>query len=143
MRQRDLLAALLLSVAVLPAQAQPAPQNIPVPLPMPEQESRFYAFLRDFKPEALKAGIMESTYDRAVLGITLNPRIEELNEKQPEFVRPIWEYLAGLMTDARINRGRQLIAMNADLFARLQDNYGVPAEVLTAIWSVETGYGQN
>jgi lytic murein transglycosylase len=47
------------------------------------------------------------------------------------------------MTETRINRGRQLIAANADLFTRLQDNYGVPAEVLTAIWAVETGYGQN
>jgi membrane-bound lytic murein transglycosylase B len=110
---------------------------------MPEQESRFYAFLRDFKPEALKAGIMETTYDRAVLGIALNPRIEELNEKQPEFVRTIWDYLAGVLTEARISRGRQLIFDNAALFARLQDTYGVPAEVLTAIWAVETGYGQN
>src|SRR5436190_20180983 len=124
MRQRDLLAALFLSVAVLPAQAQPAPQNIPVPVPMPEQESRFYAFLRDFKPEALKAGIMETTYDRAVLGIALNPRIEDLNEKQPEFVRSIWDYLAGVLTEARISRGRQLIADDAALFSRLQDTYG-------------------
>ena len=143
MRHKELLAVLFLSVAVLPADAAPAPQNVPLPVPMPEQQGRFYAFLRDFKPEALAAGVRESTYDRAVLGITLNPRIEELNERQPEFVRPIWEYLAGLMTEARINRGRQLIAANADLFARIQDQYGVPPEILTAIWAVETGYGQN
>ena len=143
MRQKELLAALFLSVAVVPADAAPAPQNIPVPVPMPEQESRFYAFLRDFKADALKAGIMESTYDRAVLGIALNPRIEELNEAQPEFVRPIWEYLAGIVSEARVNRGRQLIADNAGLFAKLQDLYGVPPEILTAIWAVETGYGQN
>ena len=143
MRQRDFLAVLVLGVAVLPANAAPAPPNVPVPVAMPEQESRFYAFLRDFKADALKAGIMEMTYDRAVLGIALNPRIEELNEKQPEFVRTIWEYLAGLLTEGRISRGRQLIADNAGLFARLQDTYGVPAEVLTAIWAVETGYGQN
>ena len=143
MRRRELFLGLFLSLAIVPADAQPAPQNVPMPIPVPEQQSRFYAFLRDFKQEALNAGIMESTYDRAVLGIALNPRIEELNEKQPEFVRPIWDYLAGLMTEARLSRGRQLIAANADLFARLQDQYGVPAEVLTAIWAVETGYGQN
>jgi membrane-bound lytic murein transglycosylase B len=144
MRHKELFAALFLSVAaVVPADAQTVPQNVPVPVPMPGQEGRFYAFLRDFKTEALAAGIMESTYDRAVLGISLNPRIEELNEKQPEFVRPIWEYLASILTEARISRGQQLIAANADLFARLQDQYGVPPEVLTAIWAVETGYGQN
>jgi membrane-bound lytic murein transglycosylase B len=64
---------------------------------------------------------MESTYDRAVLGIKLNPRIEELNEKQPEFVRPIWEYLASIVSEARIAKGKGLIGANAALFARLQD----------------------
>ena len=143
MRHKEVFAALFLSLAVAPADAAPAPLNAPLPIPVPEQQSRFYAFLRDFKQDALNAGIMESTYDRAVLGIALNPRIEELNEKQPEFVRPIWEYLAGILTPARISRGQQLIADNADLFARIQDRFGVPPEILTAIWAVETAYGQN
>jgi membrane-bound lytic murein transglycosylase B len=125
------------------ANAAPAPNTIPIPLAIPEQDARFYAFLRDFRAEALAAGIRPETYDRAVAGISLNPRVEELNEKQPEFVRPIWEYLAGAITDSRVARGRELIAANAPLFARLQDTYGVPAEVLTAIWGLETGYGQN
>ncbi len=143
MRHKDLVAAFLFSVAALPALAAPAPRNIPMPVPMPEQEGRFYAFLRDFKDNAVKAGIRETTYDRAVEGIALNRRIEELNEKQPEFVRPIWEYLGGLISDTRVNRGRELIAENAELFTRLQETYGVPPEVLAAIWAVETGFGQN
>jgi membrane-bound lytic murein transglycosylase B len=86
---------------------------------------------------------MPTTYDRAVSTIVLNPKIEELNEKQPEFVRPIWEYLAGAISETRVSRGRDQMAANAQLFARLQDSYGVPPEVLTAIWGLETGYGQN
>ena len=123
------------------AAAAPAPTDVPVPVAAPQ--SRFDAFLQDFKADALRAGIMESTYDRAVLGIKLNPRIEELNEKQPEFVRPIWEYLASIVSEARIAKGKALIAANGPMFARVQDTYGVPAEVLTAIWGVETAYGQN
>ncbi len=127
-----------------PANAAPAVRNVPVPVAAPEQEQRFYAFLRDFRVEALNAGIMPGTYDRAISNIHLNSRVEELNEKQPEFVRPVWEYLAGAISDTRIARGRDQIAAHADLFARLQeDNYGVPPEILTAIWGLETGYGQN
>jgi membrane-bound lytic murein transglycosylase B len=133
----------LLLAAGACANANAAPAPIPVPVTMPEQDTRFYAFLRDFRADALAAGIRPETYDRAVAGISLNPRVEELNEKQPEFVRPIWEYLAGAITDARVARGRELIAANAALFARLQERYGVPPEVLTAIWGLETGYGQN
>src|SRR4029079_16674123 len=98
---------------------------------------------RDFREQALKAGIQPETYDRAVANISLNPRVEELNEKQPEFVRPVWDYLAGVVSDTRVNRGREVMNANAGLFARLETAYGVPREVLTAIWGLETGFGQN
>ena len=137
------LTALFVSAAGTMASAAPAPKTTPVPIAAPEEEVRFHAFIRDFRSEALKAGITPATYDRAVSTIDLNPKVEELNEKQPEFVRPIWEYLAGAITETRISRGRDQIAAHAQLFARLQDTYGVPPEVLTAIWGLETGYGQN
>jgi membrane-bound lytic murein transglycosylase B len=141
---RDIAAALFFSAALGAAgNAAPAPRAVPTPVAMPEEEARFYAFLRDFRGEALGAGIMPATYDRAVFGISLNVRVEELNEKQPEFVRPVWEYLAGAVSETRVERGREQIAANADLFRRLQDLYGVPPEILTAIWGLETGYGQN
>jgi membrane-bound lytic murein transglycosylase B len=142
-RQRAVVAAFFVTVAGTMASAAPAPKRAPAPIALPEEEARFHAFLRDFRDEALKVGIMPATYDRAVSTIALNPKVEELNEKQPEFVRPIWEYLAGAITETRVSRGRDLMAANAQLFARLQDTYGVPQEVLTAIWALETGYGQN
>ena len=144
MRHGVFSAAIFVGVAVcLPARAAPAIQNVPVPVAAPEEEQRFYAFLRDFRPEVLNAGIMPATYDRAISTIHLNARVEELNEKQPEFVRPVWEYLAGAVSDTRVMRGKDQIASHADLFGRLQSTYGVPPEILTAIWGLETGYGQN
>jgi membrane-bound lytic murein transglycosylase B len=137
------LAAAFVTLAGTMASAAPAPRVAPVPIAAPEDEARFHAFIRDFRAEALNAGIMPATYDRAVSTIDLNPKVEELNEKQPEFVRPIWDYLAGAISDARVSRGRDQMAAHAQLFARLQDGYGVPREVLTAIWGLETGYGQN
>jgi membrane-bound lytic murein transglycosylase B len=141
---KELFAALVVSAfACLPAGAAPAAKNLSAPAAPQDEELRFAAFLRDFRADALKAGITPATYDRAVSDIHVNLRVEELNEKQPEFVRPIWEYLAGAVSEMRVNRGREQIASHADLFARLQDSYGVPAEILTAIWGLETGYGQN
>jgi membrane-bound lytic murein transglycosylase B len=139
----SLFAACLAIVSSAASAAALAPAIVPVPVPVPEDQTRFYAFLREFKAEALTAGIMPATYDRAVSGISLNSRVEELNEKQPEFVRPIWEYLGSAVSEMRVARGRELIAANRELFARLEASYGVPAEVLTAIWGLESGFGQN
>ncbi len=109
----------------------------------PDPATRFRTFLQDFRTEAMAAGIPGDLYDRAISGIALNTRVEQLNLSQPEFVRPVWDYLESAVTDTRVNRGRDLIGVNADLFARLQQSYGVPTEVLTAIWGMETGYGAN
>ena len=107
------------------------------------EQSNFHNFIREFRSVALGDGVSPELYDRATADISFNPRIEELNEKQPEFVRPIWDYLAGAITPERIERGRGLIAANEGLFRRLNAEYGVPPQILTAIWGIETAYGRN
>lgn len=116
---------------------------IPAPERMPEADARFYAFLREFRGEAIEAGIERALYDRAVSGIALNVRVKELNEFQPEYVRPIWEYLATAVSDARVSDGLNARAANAALFDRLERIYGVQREVLAALWGVESGYGES
>jgi peptidoglycan lytic transglycosylase B len=107
----------------------------------PDDETRFQEFLESFRAEAVKAGITPETYDRAMMGLTPSLEVEERNLAQPEFVRPVWEYLASAVSAKRIAMGRELIAENADLFQRLEQTYGVPREILTAIWGLESGYG--
>ncbi len=140
MRLKRMRIAAAFAVVAFTCSAGAHAANAPV---APDAEVRFRAFLHDFRTDALNAGISSEIYDRAVAGISLNPRVETLNLNQPEFVRPVWDYLAGAITEARVNRGKDLIAANATLFARLQETYGVPAEILTAIWGMETAYGQN
>jgi membrane-bound lytic murein transglycosylase B len=108
-----------------------------------DAQARFRSFLQDFRAEAIAAGIPPELYDRATSGIALNTRVEQLNLSQPEFVRPVWTYLDNAVTETRVSRGRDLMGVNAELFARLQSIYGVPTEVVTAIWGMETGYGAN
>jgi peptidoglycan lytic transglycosylase B len=76
-------------------------------------------------------------------GISLNPRVQQLNLQQPEFVRPIWEYLASAVSADRVKIGTEAMAANAALLARLEAAYGVQGSILTAIWGLETAYGRN
>ena len=90
----------------------------------------------------MAAGIPGDLYDRATSTIALNPASNSSisasrNSSGPSgTTRQRGHRHAG-------QRGRDLIGVNADLFARLQQAYGVPTEVLTAIWGMETGYGAN
>ena len=111
------------------------------PKPMPADHAKFRAFIRDFRPTAIRAGIKPAIYDRSMRDISLNTHIQELNAKQPEFVKPVWEYLDTAVSDLRVQHGRDKLAANATMLANLQSRYGVPKEILVAIWGIETNYG--
>ncbi|QEM80722.1 lytic murein transglycosylase [Halomonas binhaiensis] len=96
-----------------------------------------------FRQEALAAGISENTLQRAFDGVRFSSRVIELDGAQPEFVRPIWEYLDGAVSDSRVSLGRSKLADNNAAARSAEAEYGVPAEVVTAIWGIESSFGQN
>ena len=105
--------------------------------------ARFRAFLEEMRGEALQAGVSATTYDRAVMGLNApDISVQELNDRQPEFVRPVWEYLDGILTERRIGRGHQMLAAFAPFYDWLETSFGVPRQVVTAIWGMESAYGE-
>jgi len=147
--RRGLVAGATLFVAACAASHHvPVPPAPPPRQPAPpagvtvEQETAFEGFIRDFRTQALAAGIDGALYDQALGHVTLDPRIEALNAAQPEFVKPIWQYLDSAVSAKRIADGQAALAANADMFAKLEQQYGVPKEILAAIWANESDYGR-
>src|SRR5690606_40574198 len=54
---------------------------------------------------------------------------------------PLAPYLRNHNTQARINGGRRVYAQLQPLAAQVEARYGVPANILIAIWGHETSYG--
>ena len=114
--------------------------------PGPEGErvisiAEFEAWLESFEASAVAKGIDSGLAMRALSSLSFNERVLELEAFQPEFVRPIWEYLERAVSDRRIADGRRKVQQHAALLQTLASRYGVPVEILAAIWGVETGYG--
>jgi lytic murein transglycosylase len=74
-------------------------------------------------------------------GVTPDPRVIAATKKQPEYGKPIGDYINGIVSAGRIKRGLQLMQRHANLFARIERQYGVPAAVIVAIWGLETDFG--
>lgn len=101
----------------------------------------FPEWLQDFRAEAAKAGISRATLDRAFDGVKPLERVIELDRRQPESQMSFAEYRRKVVSDTRIRRGRELRRQHAAALARVRDRYGVPPEIVVALWGVESSYG--
>ncbi len=101
----------------------------------------FHGFLNGVKAEARHAGIAPATLERAFAGVSPNQKVLERDRHQPEFTMTWARYRSLVITDKRINDGRQAIAANRGLFERVQARYGVGPGAIAGIWGLESGYG--
>ena len=109
----------------------------------PEQPAISFAEWRNqFRSEALAQGISASTFDQAFTGITPDPAVLQADTSQPEFTRPVWEYLESATSASRVRNGTAKLQLEQSNLARIQQQYGVEAVYLVAIWGMESSYGQ-
>ncbi len=136
MRTRGTIALALVATLAACA-AAPAP----APAPKPGGGLTFKEWVALTRTEMLAKGITARTFDDAFKNVRLNADVMMRNEEQPEFARPIWSYMDGAVSDARVSNGRDKLTVHAKSFARAAKTYAVPAEVIAAIWGLESSYG--
>jgi len=95
-----------------------------------------------FRDEALAAGISADTFERAFAGIEPDPSVIEADRSQPEFTRPVWQYLDGAISPQRVRNGQRLLGEHATTLTGIEARYGVGRETLVAIWGLESSFGQ-
>ncbi len=103
----------------------------------------FNAWLGDFKRQAAARGISQRTLNTALKGVTYDARVVRLDRSQKSFKLSFDQFYKRRVNNAMIKRGRSLMARNKKLFDSIERRYGVPAEVIVAIWGLETGFGRN
>ena len=108
-----------------------------------EPSESFEAWLIKFKRDAKAAGISDALLERAFKDVTFNEAVIELDNRQPEFTTPIWEYIEKRTKPDAIARGRAQLLLNRKILGEIQVKYGVPREILVAIWRIESNYGRN
>ncbi|WP_277811070.1 lytic murein transglycosylase [Chromohalobacter canadensis] len=106
-----------------------------------EVRQDFAAWVEDYREHAAAEGIDAMTLAAAFDDVSFQPRIVELDRSQPEFSRPVWAYLDTAVSDQRVRQGRAKLDAHRDAAMRAENRYAVPAEILTAIWGVESNYG--
>ena len=74
--------------------------------------------------------------------IEFKDKILKIMANAPERKDTWQEYKSKYLTSERVRLGRKYLNDNYTLLKQIQNNYGVPAEVIVAFLGVETNYGQ-
>jgi lytic murein transglycosylase len=132
---RRLLGACALGAALLftalPAQAA-----------APCGTGNFDSWLTAFKTEAAGKGISQQAINAGLTGVTMDQSVLTRDHSQKVFGQT-FEQFSGRMVPPRMQRGSNMLKQYGSVLSRIEQAYGVPGEVLVAIWGLETDFGVN
>ncbi|MDG1996984.1 MAG: lytic murein transglycosylase [Emcibacteraceae bacterium] len=101
----------------------------------------FEDWLMEFKEEAKADGISDQVLNAAFEGLTPNPKVVELDRRQPEFTQTSQQYLEKRVSPLRIKNGRKKMTEYAEVLNPSAKSIAVQKRFIAAIWGMETNYG--
>ncbi|MDB5483764.1 MAG: lytic murein transglycosylase [Caulobacteraceae bacterium] len=122
------------------AAGAPPPGPAPADLLGATGEGYFIDWLNGFYAQALVAGVSRAVLDSALSGLSPDPRVLALDSRQPEFARPVGDYIRSTVSGQRIAIGRENMQAIPEL-QTIEQVWGVPREILIAIWAMESRFG--
>jgi membrane-bound lytic murein transglycosylase B len=148
LRRLAALCGVLVTVAcatTVPKPSPPAQPSASIPIAPPPLagtgNAKFDAFVLQARGEALASGIRPEVFDQAVAGIAPIASIAASNANQPEFSRPVWSYLDSAVSARRVKDAQVMLARQGAVLDTIAARYGVPKEILVAIWGMESDFG--
>src|SRR5476649_624891 len=102
----------------------------------------FSSFVASMSREAAAAGVSQNVISNAFMGVTQDQAVLSFDRRQRgTFRKTFEEYVSTRVGAGRIKRGTQLLQRHAALLARIEKQFGVPSQLLVAIWGLETDFG--
>jgi len=130
--RRSSMAAILLAGGLLAAAGN---------TPAAAQSTDFRACLDAIRDTAVGQGVPLAAAEPVLRSVTPDPRVVELDSKQPEFTLTLGRYLGNAISAERIAKGQQLLARHRAVLDPIEREYGVQAAYLVSFWGLETNYG--
>ncbi|RPE66537.1 lytic murein transglycosylase [Pacificibacter maritimus] len=108
----------------------------------PVANPAYDAWVAAFRGRAASYGLSQSTLSAGFRNTGYLPGVVTRDRNQTEFKRSLEDYLAIAVSEERITKGRTAFARHRTTLSALENRYGVDAEILAAIWGLESFYGE-
>lgn len=101
----------------------------------------FDTFLEKITEQALDMGLSSKVISNSVFNTKYLKEVVRLDKNQKSFRLSFSEFTNRSVNEYRLVFGKKNIELHKKLFDKIKSNYGIPAEVITAFWAMETDYG--
>ncbi|WOI56858.1 lytic murein transglycosylase [Palleronia sp. LCG004] len=119
-----------------PVSRDPLPDDLrPVP------NAGWSAWVDGFRGRAASQGLSPEVVARSFRGAGYLPGVVERDRNQTEFTRSLEDYLAIAASEEKVATGRRMYGQYRPTLDAIEARYGVPANVVAAIWGLESNYG--
>jgi lytic murein transglycosylase len=103
----------------------------------------FGTFVQNISADAQAAGISQSVVSAALGGVQQDMAVLNFDRRQRyTFNKSFEQYVSTRVGAGRINGGRAMLQRHAALLSRIEARFGVPPQILVAIWGLETDFGK-
>lgn len=103
----------------------------------------FQTFIAAMSQEAQAAGISQGVISQALSGVTQDPAVLSFDRRQRgTFNKTFEQYVSTRVGPGRINAGKAMLQRHASLLSRIEQRFGVPPEIIVAIWGLESDFGK-
>jgi lytic murein transglycosylase len=103
----------------------------------------FNSFVAAMSQEAAVAGVSQAVISQAFAGISVDQAVLNFDRRQRyTFNKTFEQYVSTRVGSGRINGGRAMLQRHAALLSSIEAKFGVPRQILVAIWGLETDFGK-
>jgi lytic murein transglycosylase len=103
----------------------------------------FGRWVNDFAKEAIASGVSNHTVQNTLSQVLYQPTVIKRDRSQGIFAQSFLKFSGRMIAQYRLDTGHKKIKKHAKLFTQVNQEYGVPAPVITAFWGLETDFGAN
>ena len=103
--------------------------------------STFENWKSDFRTIAIKEGISELTFDRAMANVKFLPKVIEYDRYQPEFYEDTNTYVSKRTSKKKLKKGLNFYNKNKNLINKIDKNFNIEKELLLSLMGIETNFG--
>jgi lytic murein transglycosylase len=113
------------------------------PAPAARCGGAFNTFVQNISADAHAAGISPNVISSALSGVQQDMAVLNFDRRQRgTFNKTFEQYVSTRVGPGRINTGRAMLQRHAALLSRIEQRFGVPPQIIVAIWGLESDFGK-